>query len=143
MIFDLSVHCLGIDLFPDLRDEVREGHRAEIAALTGTDGNDAVFDLFIADDQHIGDLLHLRFADLEADLFIAQVCLDAHTGGVELFCDLITGVVRAVGHGEHLDLHRSEPGRERAGEMLRDNADEALDGAENGSSTPDGTPLLF
>ena len=41
------------------------------------------------------------------------------------------GLVGAVGDGEYLRLHRSQPERERAGKVLGEDADEALDGAEH------------
>ena len=82
-------------------------------------------------DEHIRDLLTLRFADLVADLLVAQVGLDAQPGLLQTVGDsCLAYSCGAVGDGQDLDLHRREPQRERAGIVLGEDADEALDRAE-------------
>src|SRR5215471_11114869 len=55
------------------RHEVLDGARAEIAAAPAADRHRAVRRLAVPDHQHIGDLLELRLADLEVDLFLTGV----------------------------------------------------------------------
>ena len=68
-----DVLALGSDLRQALGQEGVHGHGAQILALAGTDGNGAVLHIPVAHHQHIGDLLHLGFPDLVADLLAAAV----------------------------------------------------------------------
>ena len=66
------------------RGELVHAHRAEVAVRAVARGNGAVLHVAVADDHHVGDLLHLRVADLAADLLVAVVDLDAEAPVFEL-----------------------------------------------------------
>lgn len=94
--------------------------------LAAAHGNNVVFNFLVAYYQHVRYALHLRLANLEAYLFIAQVRLHADAQLVKAVGNLLCGLMRAVCHCKHLNLHRSKPGGECAREMLGYNAYEAL-----------------
>ena len=71
----LNFLALGGDLHQALGDELVGSHSAQVLTLTGTDGNGAVLHVAVADDQHVGDLLHLSLTDLVAQLLGAAVGL--------------------------------------------------------------------
>ena len=57
-----------------------ERHGAEVAVRAVARGDGAGFDVAVADDEHVGDLLHLRVADLLADLLAAGI--DGHAAAL-------------------------------------------------------------
>jgi len=65
-------------------------------------------------------------AHLVVDLLVAQVERDAQALGFELGCHLAAVVGLVVGDVEHRHLHRRQPGRQGAGVLLDQDADEAL-----------------
>ena len=106
------------------------------------DGNGALLRLPVAQNEQVGNLHIARFANFEADFLVAQVDFRADAGLFELLLKRAGGVVGAVGDGHDLRLHRAEPQRERAGEVFRQDADEALDGAEH-DAVNHHRPMLF
>ena len=59
----LLLPFVGNDLVQDLLEGF-EGEGAQILTGAMTDGNGSVFDVLVTNDDHIGDLFHLRTADL-------------------------------------------------------------------------------
>ena len=125
------VYGLVCNFLEDKLLEGIQGHGAQVAALAGTYGNHAVFYIPVANNQHVGDLLELCFADLVAKLFVAVVNLNTQAALVKLIGDVLAGFGGTVGEGQYLYLNGGQPGGECAGKVLGDNADEALDGAQN------------
>ena len=78
-----------------------------------------------------GDLAQLGLADLAAHRLRAVVDLDAETGVARASAATSRAyVLVAVGDRQHQRLHRRQPERELAGVVLDQDADEALEGAE-------------
>ena len=130
-----------LDIRLQARDEVREGLNTLLTG-EGAHGNRVAFRFLIAEDEHIRDLLALCLADLVADLLVAQIGLDAQASLLQTVGNVLGVVVRAVSDGHDLDLHGREPQRERAGIVLGEDADEALDGAEADAVDHDRAVLL-
>ena len=110
--------------------KVRQRHGAQVLTGTGADGDGARLHVAVAHHQHVGDLLQRGLADLLAHLLVAAVHLHAEALAVQLGGGGLGVLGGAVGHGQDLDLHRRQPRGERTGKVLGDNADEALDGAQ-------------
>src|SRR5215472_6081329 len=72
--------ALGCDFCVRVADEVLDAARPEIAARPAPHGDGALRRLTIPDDQHVRDLLELRFANLEVYLFLPRVELDPQSG---------------------------------------------------------------
>ena len=89
----------------------------------------AVLLFAVAHHQHVRDLLQLRVADLEVDLLVALVHGGADAGRVELLLDAARVFRLPVGDRQHDRLHGRQPHRERAGVVLDQDAEEALDRA--------------
>ncbi len=89
---------------------------------------DRILRLLVAPDHHVRDLLDLRVADPLADRLVGVVDLDPEL--VELLRERggRLAVVQADRDDPH--LNRGEPDRESAGEMLDQDAHEALEGPE-------------
>ena len=101
-----------------------------LIAAPGVDADRAGLDVVVADDEDVRELLQLGLADPRAERLLGlaedgpeAVALQPvdDAGGV--------GVVVAA-HREHPDLLRGQPGRERAGVVLHEHAEEPLDRAE-------------
>ena len=107
---NLNFLALGGDLHQALGNEGIGGHGTQVLALAGTDGNGAVLHIPVADDQHIGDLLHLSFPDLVAQLLAAAVGLGVDVQSVQLVAQVLGILVGTVGDGQYLDqvgiIHR-------------------------------------
>ena len=123
-------------------DECFEFHCADVAVLIGIDSDISAFDLFVTDDKHIRDLLELVFTDLVTDFFVAVVDLGSDVKCVQLFEKRFAVFACAVGYREDFDLYRRQPCRERACEMLCDDADEAFYRAEYNAVDHNGTVLF-
>src|SRR5207245_10240996 len=80
--------------------------------------------LAVAVDDHVGDLLDLGVADPLADRLVRVVDLDAVR---DLRGQRTGGLAMVLAHGNHADLDGREPERERAGVVLDQDADEALE----------------
>ena len=66
----------GIVLGLDQLDELVDGHRIELAAITLSWSNQTLLDLLSTDHEQIGDLHRARIADLTIDLVTAIVDID-------------------------------------------------------------------
>ena len=66
---------LFVNILLHAGDKIVQAHSAQIAAVALTYRNGTGLGFLFADDQHEGNLLHLGFPDLLADLFIAIVQL--------------------------------------------------------------------
>src|SRR5258707_12134388 len=85
---DHSTYRAGIGLLPKRFDEFGEGLGAEAAFAAMADGDGAGFRFLGAGDGHVGNLLHLRVADLCAELLGAGVEVDAKIVALERFRDV-------------------------------------------------------
>ena len=65
--------CFGDDLGQYVGDEFDRRHGTDVSFAALPHGDGVRFDLFVADDEHVGDFLHLAFADLVADFFCAVI----------------------------------------------------------------------
>ena len=98
--------------------------------------------LALADDEQQRDLGQAVFAHLVVDLLVAKVGFDANSGRGELRRDFLRIDV-GIGHdGRDHRLDRRQPQRELAGMMLDQDADEALERAEDGAVEHQGMMLL-
>ena len=86
--------------------------------------------------------MELSLTDFVAYLLAAGVNADSESHHIELLTDFLGIAVELVGYRQNLDLLGSEPQRERAGKVLGDNADEALDRTENNAVNHDRAMLL-
>ena len=92
-----SVTGSGLYFFQYLFLEGVESHCAQVAALAGADGYNAVFNVAVAYDQHIGDTLELCFAYLIAQLFVAVINFYTQTKLVKLGSDIVAYLGGTVG----------------------------------------------
>src|SRR5690606_1443908 len=120
-------------LIGDTRKERVHAHRAELFALAGTYVDGACFELFLAHHDHVGELLQARLADLVADTVGPEIGFTAQAGVEESFGDLTGVLAEPFAHGNHGELHRREPHRERARVILDDDTHEALEAAVAGA----------
>ena len=74
------------------------------AAAANRDG--AALHFFVSDDKHVGNLVLLRFTNLEADLFIAQIRFDSEAMAFEFGYDSGRKFLLLVGDREYHCLHR-------------------------------------
>ena len=93
-------------------------------------GDGAGFDVAVADDEHIGDLLHLRVADLLADLLAAGI--DRHTVALrgEIGCLILAVVNSTIRDRQEANLLRRHPCGQRTGVCLNQVGQRALVAAE-------------
>ena len=70
------------------QQKFRQRPRAEIAFALVAHRNRARFGFLAADDQHVGNLLHLRVANFRLQFFVAVVEMRAETGGAQLGGDV-------------------------------------------------------
>src|SRR5260370_916740 len=114
-------------------DDFGEGLGADVALAAMTDGNGAGFGFLGADHEHIGNFLELRVADFCGQLFVAIVEMDAEVVALQSFGDMFGVIDDFFADRTNFDLHGREPQRESAGVVLDQDAEEALDGAEQGA----------
>ena len=108
--------------------------------VPGRDG--AVLHVPVAHHQHVGGLFQLGLPDLLADLLVAVVYLHPEAVLGELGGHLVSVLRCPVGDGKDLHLDRGQPHREGPGKVLGDDADEPLDGAQQGPVDHHGAVLL-
>src|ERR1035437_10225759 len=129
----LLAYGFGIDQRLDFGEKIGNRFRPLVGVLAVADGNHATLLLAVAHYQHVRNLLHLGFADFEVHLLIAIVHGGADSGVVELLPDAARVLRLAIRDGQHNRLNGREPHRERAGVVLDQDAEEALDGAVQGA----------
>ena len=106
-------------------NKIGDAHRADIALTALSDADCAALDLFLADDEHVGNLVELSLTDFVAYLLAAGVNADSESRHIELLANFFGIAVELIGYRQNLDLLGSKPQRERACKVLGDNADEA------------------
>ncbi len=111
-------------------DKVIDGHLAAILVGTEADTDGAGGGVTVPGDEHVGDLLVAGDGDLGPHPVICAVDLGADADGLEFGGNAFEILDMAVGDGDERDLYRREPGREGTREVLDQDAEEALDAAE-------------
>src|SRR5262249_47234702 len=101
-------------------------HRSLITFGASANGHGARSLLFLAQDKHVRDLVKLRLADLEADLFGTIVALNAKALDFQLPFHLLPIAGEFLAHGDNAHLLRRQPGGKRAGEVLDQDGYEAF-----------------
>src|SRR5450755_257292 len=114
-------------------DKVRQRYRLEVDIRAQADRGGFGGGLAIADDEHVGYLLHLRVADLGVHALATAIGLGADASGLELRHDAVGVVDMAIGYGDDHGLHRREPDREGTREVLDQQRHEALRRAGDGA----------
>ena len=127
----------GAPSFDEQLEEGVERHALEVLAAVAPRGHRALLHLPVAHHQGEGDLLELGLADLRVHRHPAVVQLGAEAPGAEELEHLAGVRQLAVGHGDQLHLDRCEPGGERAGVVLDEDGDEALEAAVDGAVEDD------
>src|SRR6266702_1462155 len=130
---DESTCCAGVNFALERFDDFGEGLGAEVALGAVADGDGASFGFFGTDDEHVGNFLELRIADFRRQLFVTIVKMDAQIVALQSFGDVLGVVGDFFADRADLHLHGREPKRKRAGVMLDQDAEEALDGTEQGA----------
>src|SRR6266536_5292337 len=110
-----------------LREEVYEAQGLLLPAAAAH--REAVVRLAVAVDDRERDLLHLGGADPLADRLRRLADLDPVAVGAEPLAECARLLEMRLAHREDPDLHRCEPEWERAGVLLREDADEPLERA--------------
>ena len=134
--------ALGSENLTYYRSHFQPENSNLVFARSCTNGNCAVVLFSFAYYEHIRSLLELSFTYLVADFLVSVVEMYSDSCLVELLCNLCAVIVERVRYGKNLNLYGREPKRERACEMLCDNADESFDRAENNAVDHDGTMLF-
>src|SRR4029453_10009403 len=78
-----------------------------------------------------GNLLELRFPDLEVQLLVAEVGLGAQPGVATLLLDPPRVRLRLLAHRQHAHLHPCEPERQLPRRVLEQDGDESLERAQD------------
>src|SRR6266545_309399 len=90
----------------------------------------AGLDLLVPVHERVRNLLDLGIADPLADGLVALVDVDAVAGAAQRLGDTGSCLAMRLPHGHDAHLHGREPERERAAVVLDEDADEALERAE-------------
>jgi hypothetical protein len=114
-------------LLGQARDEVVPADTVLLLARSVPDRHRPGFDLAIAEYQHVGDLLLLGQADLVLHPAVGVVHLDPELLGPQERLELAGALDVTVRDRDDHGLHRRAPDRERAGEMLHQDADEPFE----------------
>ena len=115
------------------RDDIGEGAWAEVALAAMADADGAGLGFLGADDEHVGNFLHLRVAYFRGQLFVAVVEMHANAVVLQRFVNVLRVFRYFFADRADFHLRRSEPQRECPGVVLDEDAKEALDGAEQGA----------
>ena len=113
--------------------ELFQRHGAQVDTFAGTHSNGSCLNFPVANNQEIGNLEQSMLADFKADFFVSQVRLGTESALVESFLDFQGEIGLLVSDIHDHRLGRCQPGRERTGVVLDEHADEALEGAEDGT----------
>src|SRR5262245_57405082 len=119
------------DLAGEIGEDAVDGHSAEIIARAVAEAHGPVLGLPRADHQHVGHLAHLRVADAVAELLVAVVELGAQARGPQPPVHRACVLDVLLADREHARLHRRQPRRKRAGVVLDEHPDEALERAQD------------
>src|SRR5260370_13657362 len=94
------------------------------------DGDSAGFGFLGANDEHVRNFLQLSISDFRGQLFVTVIEMDAKIVALQGFGDVLGVIGDFFADRADFYLHGREPQRERAGIMLDQDTEEALDGAE-------------
>ena len=128
--------AVGIDVVAsgdpggDLLDGVVHRDAVALRAVAVAEGDRAGLGVGGTGEQHERDLLLAGGADLLLHAVVGVVDLDPDARGAQLLRDVHQVGHLLVGDRDADHLHRCEPGRERAGVVLGEDAEEPLDRAE-------------
>ena len=108
-------------------DDVGDGAWAEVAlaAMAHADGTGLGF--LGTDDEHVGNFLHLRVADLCGQFFVAVVEVNANAVVLQRFVNMLRVVRHFFADRADFHLRRRKPQRKRAGVVLDQNSEKPLD----------------
>src|SRR5438128_60670 len=107
-------------------------HRSEMLIRAQSYGHHLLSLLLIADNEHIRNLLKLRIPYLSIHALLAHIHLGTYTGSFEHLQDFFGIPYMAVRDGNDHCLNRGKPYWEGPGIMLKQDRDQALQGAEVG-----------
>src|SRR3984893_18058143 len=119
------------DLGGELGHDALHRHRAQVLARPSAQARGAALGLPLPHDQHVGHLAELGLADAIAQLLVAVVELGADARGPQRGEHLATVLAVLLADREHPRLHRGEPRRKHAREVLGKDRHEPLVGAED------------
>src|SRR5512137_78810 len=105
-------------LLPDEIDKGVDRHGTEVLAVSLPRGNRPGSNLLVPDDEHVGDLLELRLADLVTQFLVLEILLHAQADIEKLPVDLLAVGDLAVRDGDEDRLDRGEPHRKGPGVVL-------------------------
>src|SRR5881628_1864854 len=128
---DLQSQGAGRDLPPGFSDELIQAHGTLVPTAPLAQAHRPGRCFLLSHDEHVRDLLELRIADLGTELFVAFVDFDPESGRAHLTRDVVRVIHELLRERQNAGLDRGEPYRERAGEMLDDDADEPLQRPKN------------
>ena len=103
---------------------------AEVAFAAVADARSAGFGFFRPDDEHVGNFLELRVANLCGQLFVAVVEMHADAVILEHFVNVLRVVDYFFADGTDFDLHWCEPEGKCARVVFDQDAEETFDGAK-------------
>src|SRR5882762_840052 len=112
-----------------VREKFRQGPRAEVALALVADRDRSRLGLLGADDEHVGNLLELRVADLGLQLLVAVVEVRAEARGAQFAGNVSRVNGEFFAERQNFRLHGRQPHRKRAGVVLDQDAEKALDRA--------------
>src|ERR1700722_15218526 len=117
----------GIYLLAQVGDEFgkRPGAEVSLALVAHRDG--AGFGFLASDDQHVGDLLHLRVANFRLQFFVAVIEMYAEAGRSQFGGNIICIYGEFFAEWQNFRLHRRKPHGKRPRVMLDQDAEETLD----------------
>src|SRR5512142_1353029 len=125
-----------------LSEERVERDGALVALPVDAERDRALLDLLVADDQDERDLLDLGLADLLADLLAAEVDGGAQAGRFHLLRERLRVRLVALGDRQDDGLDGGQPEGEAPVVVLDEDAEEALERAEQGPVDHVGPVLL-
>src|SRR5437867_1047019 len=91
------------------REKILDHHRAGVPPVPEAHGDGSGRRLLLPDDEHTGDLVHLRLPDSGPELLAAVVRLDPQLAGREPPRDLPRRLAEPIGDREHDRLDRRDP----------------------------------
>ena len=109
--------------------EIVDSHRSLIAPGPLAYGHGTSGCFLLSNHEHVRNLAELSRTDLGAELLVALVDLNPQPSRTQFAGDLAAVVEELLREGQDGRLHRCQPQRERSGEVLDQDGDEALEGS--------------
>src|SRR3989454_7379519 len=129
---DSSELLFRCDFLHDARGKCLEGDWAQVAGAAAADGHLAATGFLVAHDQHVGDVVHLRAADLVTDSLVARIELDPHRCGHQAIAHVSSIVEVAICDRQDAHLLGRQPDREIAAIVLDEKRHHAFHRADDG-----------